>query len=338
MRALRFLFYTVLVLIGLAVAGVAALWILNPFAPPVVVADPGPTGRRITDNGLLANYYPAKGEGKHPGILMLGGSEGGLGPGVGRMALALQERGFAVLHVSYYRAPGQPPRLELVPLETFDRAIAWLKAQPEIDAERLAIVGGSKGAEAVLIVATRHPDLKAVVAGMPSSAAWQGLDWNFVDMIINPPNGSWSLGGTPIPFLPYGQPKNFEGGAMAVYAAGLENLAQHPDAIIPIEKTRAPVLLICGKMDALWPACPMAEQVKARADANGGPTVTILAYDNAGHGVLGLPVEKSNPNYDRLDSLGGTDDGNNAARTDGWPKLVAHLEAALLSNAPTPAQ
>jgi hypothetical protein len=35
---------------------------------------------------------------------------------------------------------------------------------------------------------------------------------------------------------------------------------------------------------------------------------------------MGLPVEKSNPSYDRLDSLGGTDDGNNAARADGWPK------------------
>jgi dienelactone hydrolase len=337
MRAIRYILYSLLFIVVLAVAGVAALWIFNPFAPPVVVADPAPNGHRVTDNGLLANYYPAKGDGKHAGILLLGGSEGGLGPGVGRMAVALQEHGYAVLHVSYYRAPGQPPRLELVPLETFDRALDWLKAQPDIDAERLAVVGGSKGAEAALIVATRHPELKAVVAGMPSSAAWQGLDWNIVNMIVNPPNGSWSLGGKPIPFLPYGQPKNFEGGAMAVYVAGLEHLSEHPDAVIPIEKTKAPVLLICGKMDALWPACPMAEQVKARAEANGGPTVTVLAYDNAGHGVLGLPVEKSNPNYDRLDSLGGTDDGNNAARTEAWHKIVAHLDAALATPRP-PAQ
>jgi dienelactone hydrolase len=109
----------------------------------------------------------------------------------------------------------------------------------------------------------------------------------------------------------------------------LAELSKHQDAIIPVEKTRAPVLLICGKMDTLWPACPMADQVKARAEANGGPPVTILAYDNAGHAVMGLPVEKSNKNYDRLDSLGGTDDGNNAARADGWPKILVHLEIAL---------
>ena len=60
----------------------------------------------------------------------------------------------------------------------------------------------------------------------------------------------------------------------------------------------------------------------------------ILAYPNAGHAVLGLPVEKSNPNYDRLDSLGGTDDGNNAARTDGWPKVMEHLDGALKASPP----
>ena len=329
MRVLRFVFYTVLVLIVLAVGGVAAMWALNPFAPAVTVADPAPEGRRITANGLVANYYTPRGDGKHAGILLLGGSEGGLGLGAGRMAKALQAAGFAVLHVSYFGAPGQPPKLELVPLETFDRALVWLKAQGDVDAERIAIVGGSKGGEAALLVATRHPELRAVVAGMPSNVAWQGIDFNIVNMIVNPPNGSWSLDGKPIPFLPYGQPKKFGGPIADVYAAGLDALAQHEDAIIPIERTQAPVLLICGKADTLWPSCPMADQVKARADAKGTPVVTVLAYDNAGHGVFGVPVEKSNPNYDKLDSLGGTDEGNNAAREDSWPKIVAHLEAAL---------
>lgn len=336
MRVIRFLFYTLLVIVALVVGGVGALWVLNPFAPKLTVADPGPEGRRITDNGLLANYYPPAEAGKHPGILLLGGSEGGISPGVGRMAKALQAKGFAVLQVSYFASPGQPAKLERVPLETFDTALDWLKAQTEVDAERLAVVGGSKGAEAALIVATRHPELRAVVAAMPSSVAWQGIDWNIVAMILTPPDGSWSLNGKPIPFVPYAQPKQYGGPVSDIYEASLLELAKHQDAIIPIEKTRAPVLLVCGKADTLWPSCPMAEQVKARAHANGGPIVTILAYDNAGHAVMGLPVEKSNPSYDRLDTLGGTDEGNNTARTDGWPKVVEHLEGALKLQAPPP--
>lgn len=329
MRVLRFLLYSVLVLIVFAVAGLAALWAFNPFAPEIVIADPAPEGRRIIENGLVANYYPPLAEGKHPGILLLGGSEGGLGTGTSRMAKALQEQGYAVLQVSYFGGPGQPKMLALVPLETFDRALDWLKAQIEVDAERLAVVGASKGAEAALIVATRRSELRAVVAGMPSSVAWQGIDSNIVNMIFNPPGGSWSLEGKPIPFLPYAQPKDFNGDIGAIYIASLLELSKHEDAIIPVEKTRAPVLLICGKRDTLWPACPMADQVKARAEANGGPVVTILAYDEAGHGVMGVPIEKSNPGYNRLGSLGGTAGGNNAARIDGWPKVLQHLEEAL---------
>jgi dienelactone hydrolase len=244
------------------------------------------------------------------------------------MAAALHEQNYAVLNLSYFRAPGQTEKLERVPLELFDRALDWLKIQPDVDVERMAVVGGSKGAEAALIVATRHPELRAVVAGMPSSVAWQGVDWNVMNYILNPPGGSWALDGKPIPFVPY--VKKFSKDLLQLYTDSLAQLPHHQDAIIPIEMSHASVLLICGKDDALWPSCTMAEQVKARADAHKGPTVTVLAYDQAGHGgVFGVPLETTNPNYNALASLGGTADGNNAARIDGWPKVLLHLDAAL---------
>ncbi len=167
MRIIGFILKTVLVLVALAAGSLAAIWFFNPFAPEIAMGDPLPTGRRVTDDGIVANYFPGTGTGKRPGILFLGGSEGGLSSGVTRMAKDLQSRGYSVLHVSYFGAPGQPPILSLIPLETFDRALAWLKAQPDVDPARIAVVGGSKGAEAALIVAARHPELRAVVAGMP---------------------------------------------------------------------------------------------------------------------------------------------------------------------------
>lgn len=328
MRIIGFILKTLLVLVVLAAGSLAAIWFFNPFAPEIAMGDPLPTGRRVTDDGIVANYFPGTGAGKRPGILFLGGSEGGLSPGVTRMAKELQSRGYSVLHVSYFGAPGQPPILSLIPLETFDRALGWLKAQPDVDGERLAVVGGSKGAEAALIVAARHPELRAVVAGMPSHVAWQGIDFNFINFMINPPGGSWTLNGRPIPFVPYTQ--DFRGGDIVeLYRKSLEQAPNLKDATIRIELTRAPVLLICGKQDTLWPACLMADRVKERAMQMGGPTVTVLAYDNAGHAVMGIPIDKSNKNYDTLDSLGGTDDGNNVARADSWAKTVAHLEAAL---------
>ncbi|MFN3945318.1 MAG: acyl-CoA thioester hydrolase/BAAT C-terminal domain-containing protein [Allosphingosinicella sp.] len=290
--------------------------------PPVQAAEPGPEGRRVTDDGLIANYFPADAPG--PAILLLGGSEGGLTEGGVRTAEALRAEGFSVLQLSYFRAPGQSSRLEHVPLEYFGTALAWLARQPEVDGGRIGILGGSKGAEAALLVAVRHP-VKAVVAGMPSSVAWPGIVWEGMDGAIG---SSWSEGGRPLPHLPYGRPEAATT-IGAVYEAGLARLGDHPDAAIPVERIAAPVLLVCGEADTLWPACPMARQLVDRARAHGRPDVRLLAYENAGHAVYGRPVPEDDPRLPGLAALGGTPEGNNAARADGWPRILAFLKEAL---------
>lgn len=328
LRIVRFLLKAIFVLALFAVAGLAAIWVFNPFARSILTSEPFPTGRRINENGLIANYFPGTGAGKHPGVLVLGGSDGGLSPSVMRMATDLQSRGYSALQVSYFGAPGQPGILAHIPLETFDRALDWFKLQAEVDADRIAILGGSKGAEAALIVASRHPELRAVVAGMPSHVAWQGIDSNILKLMINPPGGSWTLNGRAIPFVPYS--RDFRGGALVdLYKMSLDRAPNLKDAAIRIELTRAPILLVCGKQDTLWPSCLMADRIKQRSRNLMGPEVTILAYENAGHTVLGIPLDKANKSYDGLDSMGGTDDGNNAARADSWAKVVAHLHATL---------
>lgn len=307
---------TILVLI---VAAGIALWVWRPWVPPVEMTAPGATGRRVTIAGWPANFYPAPRPGRQPAILLLGGSEGGLGAGVSAMARALQGHGYAVLNPSYFRAPGQSRALVRVPLEGFASALAWLRAQPGVDPERIAIIGGSKGAEAALVIASRTPGLRAVVVGMPSSVVWPGFAWEATPVV----GSSWTAGGRDVPSLPYGQ-GSFSEGIISVYRRGLENMAAHPDAAIAIERSPAPVLLICGEKDSLWPSCRMARQLAAR-----DPRVTLLSYADAGHGVFGPPLAADNPHRARLGTLGGSPEGNNAARRDGWPKVLAFLDRAL---------
>lgn len=309
-----------------AAAGIG-LWMWKPWMPPVQLVDPGASARRVAEEGLLGNFHPGAGAGARPGLLLLGGSEGGLGSGGSAQARALQAAGFSVLHLSYFRGPGQPRVLEQAPLETFDRALAWLARQPGVDRERLGVVGSSKGAEAALLIATRHPELKAVVAGMPSSVVWPGVDWEYG--FGSGDGSSWSLGGRPLEHLPYGV-FDFGKGTGSLYQTGLARAARHPGAAIPVERARAPLLLVCGEADALWPSCPMARQVAARAAARRGPRVTLLAYQDAGHAVFGTPVARSDPRRGRLGArTGGSPEGNAAAREDGWPKAVAFLERAM---------
>lgn len=325
MRILKWIALLLGTLIALTVAGGAALWIWKPWVPSIELAEPGPEGRRVTEQGVFANFFPAQGAGPHAGVVLLGGSEGGLHPGVRHEAVELQKAGFAVLQVAYFRAPGLPKNLELVPLETFDRAIDWLGRQQGVDKNRIALIGTSKGAEAALIVATRRPEVRAVAAGVPSSVVWTGINWDYGGGGTQP---SWSLNGKPVPALPYGA-YDWEGGVLSVYKGGLRDLAKHPEAIIPIERARAPILLVCGEQDVIWPSCEMARQVEARARAQGGPTVSVLAYKDAGHLAFGPPVPRGNPNYELLGSFGGTAAGNNAARADNWPKLLEFLRLHL---------
>jgi dienelactone hydrolase len=235
-------------------------------------------------------------------------------------AKAFAEHGYAALQLAYHAAPGLPTTLHLTPLEYFKTAIDWLRAQPGVDPDRIAIAGTSIGGMAALAVAAHYPELKVVVAAVPSSVIWPTFGSARASM--------FSLAGQPLPYLPYG----LSGGSRIynLYDDGLNALAQHPDAIIPVEQINGPVMLICGKVDSLWPSCRMSAQVIARLEANKfGHAFQLLEYPEAGHSVFGPPVAPESPAFTSLGSSGGSAASNNAARIDSWPKAVAFIDAAL---------
>lgn len=282
--------------------------------PPAELVDPGATGRRIDLKGVLGNFYPATHADRHPAVLLLGGSEGGLGSSAKREALALQAAGYDVLQLAYFRIPGYPQALARIPLETFDRGLDWLKAQPTVNPRRLAIIGASKGAEAALLVASRRFDIRAVVAGMPSSVAWPAFSWS-----DEPVDGaSWTSKGVDLATVPN---TRFDAarGVVSVYDGVLSDTPARRAAVIPIERSKAAVLLVCGGKDTIWPSCPMAEQLRAR-----DVQVTILRYPDAGHAVFGVPFSSGSITA-ALAQFGGTVTANAMARDNVWPKVIKFL-------------
>lgn len=313
--------------VGAALVTAGGTWLAaQPWGPPVELVDPGAGGTPIRLPDLVGNYYPGVGEGQRPAILLLGGSEGGLGAAADWQARLLAREGFTVLALAYYRLPGQPQRFELIPLETFTRALEWLKAQNGVDPAQFAIIGTSKGAEAALLMASRREDISAVVAAVPSQVAWQGFDWSFAPVNTS----SWSEGGKPVPYLPI----TTVGWNGDIYGPALAEAEKHPEAAIQVARIAGPVLLLCGEDDKLWPSCPMARAVKARRDAaNGGLATTLLAYPDAGHFGVGpqLPAGADVPAM--ITMFGGSKEGNVAARADGWPRTIAFLKQALATRA-----
>jgi uncharacterized protein len=293
------------------------------FAPGLVRAQEAAQTVVVPPAGLVGELHLPVGLARAPGLLILGGSEGGHGPAF-HFAQVFAARGFASLGLAYFGDPGLPPTLENVPLEYFTRAIDWLSAQPGVDATRIGVFGGSKGAEAALLIAARDPRIKAVVAGVPSSVAWQG--YNPANLIN--PGPSWTERGKPIPFTPYDMTAPYRG-LLDLYQRSLAKAP--PEAVIPVEQINGPVLLVSARDDKLWPSAAMGDAVIARLDrAKFRFAHTNLAYDNAGHAGFGelLPPGTIIPPA-VLAEAGGTAEGNLAMRADAWPKVLAFLDTTL---------
>jgi dienelactone hydrolase len=281
--------------------------------------------QEVREQGLVAKLYRPETGGPHPGILILGGSEGGIGSAEAHAAL-LASHGYAALAVAYFGMEDLPPRLVGVPLDYLRKAIDWMTAQAGIDRRRLGVLGWSKGGELALLLASRFPELKAVVAYVPSHVVWQG---------IGGAGASWSYRGEPLDFVPYKSmpsSRNTTGplSYMPYYLASLENAEAVTKAAIPVEKIQGPIMLISGKDDQLWPSSIMAERVIARLrEYKHGHRSEHLSYEQAGHNIEPTYGPKTRSMSAGRTVLGGTPAGNARAQSDSWPKVLEFLNDSL---------
>jgi dienelactone hydrolase len=217
--------------------------------------------------GLL--YYPASG-GPFPGVIILGGSSGGL---IEWLAQAFASHGFAALTLAYFNYQDLPKELVEIPLEYFSKAVAWIKGQKAIKADCLGLVGGSKGGELALLLGATRNDFRAVVAWVPSGYVWQGISQ------VMKLASSWSQNGQGLPYIPgILTPEDlakYEKGEMdsvrQFYALGLEQAdpVTIERATIPVEKIKAPILLVSGTDDQTWPSAEFCDAIMQSLEMHG---------------------------------------------------------------------
>jgi hypothetical protein len=260
-----------------------------------------------------------------PGIIVLGGSDGGFPD---NEAALLATNGYFALSLAYFGADSLPSELAEIPLEYFARAIEWLRVQPGVWSDQVALFGTSKGSEAALLVASQITEIRAVVANAPSSVAWSCICGEAA-------LPSWTLRGNPVVSVPPGADPSYvraEGEPLRPTVNYLYRLSQAPaGAVIPVERIPGPVLLVAGGDDQLWPSLPMARAImERRASLGGHPDDQLLTYPNAGHliGKAFVPAGSTRVAGGRLES-GGTPADNARAQADSWPRVLAFLEKAL---------
>jgi dienelactone hydrolase len=277
----------------------------------------------VLDNGLEAKLFEPETGSPYPGVLVLGGSEGGIRSAELRAAL-LASHGYAALAVAYFRIDDLPKMLVQIPLDYFKKAIDWMESHETVDQSRLGVMGWSKGGELALLLASRFPQLRAVVAYVPSHVVWQGIGYG----------SSWTYQGQPLPYVPYKpgaggyDPKNPMNpiNLRELYLGSLDNKEAVTQASIPVENINGSILLISGHDDQIWPSQLMAEQIIFRLKKhNFNYKYEHLSYDSAGHGITSYYWPTARPETPGFYSLGGTAAGDAHAQADSWPKVLQFL-------------
>lgn len=261
---------------------------------------------QANEQGLYGTLFRPAGPGPHPAVLVLGGSEGGLGVVVLRTAALLASHGYAALVLAYFGGGTLPLRLENVPLEYFEGAIGWLQAQPAVRGDRLAVLGVSRGGELALLLGATFPEFKAVVSYVGSGMIFPSPDG---------PRPAWTYRGVPLPFVP-------------LYSA-IDDPDVRERTSIPVGRIAGSVLLISGEDDQLWPSALLSQIASDRLTQSGHPYPhEHLRYASAGH-LIGLPYFPTAGRHIGRRDYGGTAQGNAFANADSWPRVLALLRDSL---------
>ena len=270
----------------------------------------------VHDSGLVGQMYWRPDRPPRPAVIVLGGSEGGLGRWSHLMAAGLASNGYNALALAYFGCETLPPHLSLIPLEYFQRALEWLAQHPGVDGDRLAVLGASRGGELALLLGATLPNLSAVVAYSPSHVVWSEIAFGFRRR-----RSAWSHGGSALPFVDIQLPMS------AAVAARV--MDKRPEAVIPVERIKGGVLAISGDNDTLWPSSLMAERVMQRLREHNHPhPAEHLRYTKAGHAICRpYTATRGMPH-------GGTAEGMARANEDSWRYVLTFLTRCLAGSGP----
>jgi len=292
---------------------------------------------QVRSHGLAGVLYHPAGQGPWPGVMQLGGAEGGLHEDD---AALLAAHGFAVLALAYYGLPGLPATLTGVPLEYFGAALSYLRAHPAVAPGGIAVTGASKGGEAALLIGATYPDtVKAVISVVGSGVHTQGISQSVTGgsllEILSTPVTCWTYQGRELPYLPNVVTARMRaaiaaGGPVCLGWAAPDLRADDLDqAAIAVDRIDGPVLLISGADDPTYGAAFQQIAASRLARSRHRYPYRHIVYPGAGHLIAAPPYRPTTqsvfpgPGVDF--SYGGTPAADAAARAGAWREIRAFL-------------
>jgi pimeloyl-ACP methyl ester carboxylesterase len=199
----------------------------------------------------------------------------------------MASHGFNVLALAFFGAKGLNSSLAEVPLEYFEKVFAWLEKNPITRYQEIYVYGGSIGAELALLLASRYPAIKKVVAVNPIAWCFQGLTVKRVSL--------WTYGGKSLPFVRFAWGptlgyllncflKNQSFGFAYMYRKSLQVARNQEEARIKVECSDADILLFGGQKDGWWDTHDACLKITDELEKHNYPHAhEYIPYPDGGH-------------------------------------------------------
>jgi len=208
------------------------------------------------------------GNGKNqPLIVGLGGSEGGnawTSDYWKKTREKFIEKGYAFLAIGYFGAKGTPDTLQKIALEDVHYAIEVATKNKKINKNKIAIIGGSRGADLALLLGSYYKDIKCVVGIVASNVVFPGNTNHFT-------TSTWTYQKKELPFVPVNEeavPFLMKRDLRGTFEAMLKDTNAVEKCLIKVENINGPILLLSATKDEICPSTPMAEKMITRLKTN----------------------------------------------------------------------
>lgn len=218
--------------------------------------------QELNTPGIHSKLYLGTSE-NQPLIVGLGGSEGGNAWASDHWKPTRDlfiAKGYAFLALGYFGCKGTPDTLDRIAIERVHNAISEATRNPRVNKGKIAIIGGSRGGDLALLIGSYYPDIKCIIALVPSHVSFPGHTSNFS-------TSAWTYEGKELPFVPVNQeaiPFLIKRDLRGAFEEMLKDTVAEQKALIKVENIQGPILFLSATNDEICPSTPMSDKMAAR--------------------------------------------------------------------------
>jgi pimeloyl-ACP methyl ester carboxylesterase len=200
-------------------------------------------------------------------IVGLGGSEGGNAWVSDRWKARRDEfisQGYAFLAIGYFGCKGTPSTLNRISIEDVYGAIKFAEKEFGTRQGDITLIGGSRGADLALLLASYYSDIKCVIGMSSSHAVFPGHTQEFT-------TSCWMYNSEDLPFIPVNDeaiPFLIKRNLRGAFEAMMKDTVAEEKALIKVESIRGAILLLSATNDQIIPAVSMGEKIVERLKNN----------------------------------------------------------------------